>query len=107
MNTSAPGLPKSPVFKLKLVENLRARSICETKPRYDLYLNEAKIGQLDFNMRGYCGALLPQPDSEYGLDIGECSISAWRKEIARLNRTPVTVTRFYTPSPELRRACGI
>lgn len=56
----------------------------ETTPRYDVVLHGQVVGQLYFNMRGYCG-VLPTP-SGASLDIGEKSISAYRREVASLNR---------------------
>ena len=42
-----------------------------------------KVGQLYFNMRGYTGAYLPQPNGT-SLDLGERGISAYRKAVAQL-----------------------
>jgi hypothetical protein len=69
---------------IELVENLRARAICETTPRYDVMLHGQKFTQLYHNVRGYVG-YLPTPDGGR-LDIGEKSISAFRREVAVLNR---------------------
>jgi hypothetical protein len=69
---------------IELVENLRARAICETTPRFDVMLHGQKVDQLYYNMRGYVG-YLPTPDGGR-LDIGEKSISAFRREVAVLNR---------------------
>jgi hypothetical protein len=52
--------------------------------RYDVLLNGQKVGQLYFNMRGYRGDL-PLPDGTK-LDIGEKSISAFKREVALINR---------------------
>lgn len=73
------------MFKLELKENRQARSICETKSRYDLFHNGVKVGQLYWNMTGYTGAYLPLPEGGV-LDIGERGISTYRREIAKLNR---------------------
>ncbi len=73
---------------IQLVENRRAMAICETTPRYDVIFRGEKFDQLYFNTRGYCG-LLPclREDGTVGrLDIGEVSISAYKKEVARLNK---------------------
>jgi hypothetical protein len=75
-------LPKKKA--IALVENLRARAICETTPRYDVMLHGQKVDQLYFNMKGYVG-YLPTPDGAK-LDIGEKSISVFRREVAALNR---------------------
>ena len=69
---------------IELVENLRARAICETTPRYDVMLHGQKVDQLYFNMKGYVG-YLPTLDGAK-LDIGEKSISIFRREVAALNR---------------------
>lgn len=69
---------------IELVENLRARAICETTPRYDVMLHGQKVDQLYFNIKGYVG-YLPTP-SGAKLDIGEKSISVFRREVASLNR---------------------
>jgi hypothetical protein len=75
-------LPKK--NSIELVENLRARAICETTPRYDVMLHGQRFTQLYYNMRGYVG-YLPTPDGGR-LDIGEKSISVFRREVAALNR---------------------
>jgi len=56
----------------------------ETKMRYDVVLNGQVVGDLYFNMTGYVG-YLPTPEGRK-LDIGERGISAFRREIAALNR---------------------
>jgi hypothetical protein len=75
-------LPKK--HAIELVENLRARAICETTPRYDVMLHGQKVDELYHNVRGYVG-YLPTP-SGAKLDIGEKSISVFRREVAALNR---------------------
>jgi hypothetical protein len=47
-------------------------------------LHGQKVDQLYFNMKGYVG-YLPTPDGAK-LDIGEKSISVFRREVAALNR---------------------
>jgi hypothetical protein len=47
-------------------------------------LNGQKVDELYFNLKGYVG-YLPAP-SGAKLDIGEKSISAFRREVAALNR---------------------
>lgn len=89
-------------FKITLVENRAARSMCETKSRYDVYLNGEKLGQqFYFNMTGYTGAYLPLPDSEGCLCTGEVSLTRLRKIVAELNRRPITVSKFWRPSPAI------
>jgi len=69
---------------IKLVKTTRNCQMLERTPRYDVILNDKTVGQLYFNMRGYVGTL-PLPDGSQ-LDIGECSITEYRKEVAKLNR---------------------
>jgi hypothetical protein len=73
-----------PQKAIELVENLSARAICESKPRYDVMLHGKKFDQLYYNMRGFVG-YLPTPNGAK-LDIGEKSIGAFRREVAVLNR---------------------
>ena len=70
---------------IKLVQTRTGYEILEAHPRYDVLLYGEKIGQLYFNMRGYTGIYLPQPNG-IPLDIGERGISAYRKAVARLNK---------------------
>lgn len=56
----------------------------ESEMRYEVFLHGEFFDELYFNLRGYVG-YLPTPDGRK-LDIGEKSISAYRKEIATLNR---------------------
>lgn len=72
-----------PAFSLKLVKN-NNRQMLETTPRYDVVLNGAAVGELYFNTRGYVGYLPTVQGSK--MDIGERGISAFRKEVAILNR---------------------
>jgi hypothetical protein len=74
----------TPPWKLELVEAPRKMAICETTMRYDVVLNGAVVDELYFNMRGYVG-YLPLPTGGK-LDIGEVSISRFRREVALLNR---------------------
>jgi hypothetical protein len=69
---------------ITLVENRRAMAMLETTPRYDVMLNGVKFDQLYFNCRGYVGTL-PYPGGG-SLSVGECSITAIRSEVKRLNR---------------------
>jgi hypothetical protein len=70
--------------KVELIETRRGCAMLEKTPRYDVVLNGQRVGQLTFNMRGYIG-YLPLP-SGGAVDIGERPISAFRKEVARINR---------------------
>jgi hypothetical protein len=70
---------------IKLVKTHTGCDVLEPHPQYDVLLYGKKIGQLYFNMRGYTGVYLPQP-SGIPLNIGERSITAYRKAIARLNK---------------------
>jgi hypothetical protein len=58
--------------------------LLERTPRYDIVLNDKVVGPLTYNMRGYIG-YLPTPTGSK-LDIGERSISAFKREVAALNR---------------------
>ena len=70
---------------IELVETRSGCAIMEKEPRYDVLLHGKKIGQLYFNMTGYTGVYLPQPNG-VSLDLGERRISAYRKAVAQLNR---------------------
>jgi hypothetical protein len=69
---------------ITLVKTRNGCAIMEPESRYDVLLNGVKISQLYYNMSGYCGTL-PLPDDRH-LMLGECPISIWKKEAARLNR---------------------
>lgn len=73
---------------IKLVENLRERAILERTPRYDVMFFGNRFWQVHYNMRGYIGYLPCPPDPEKVgfLDIGEKGISAFKKEISKLNK---------------------
>jgi len=72
-----------PVFKLTL-KATKSPHIMERRPRYAVMLNGNKVGELYYNMRGYQGYL---PTIQGGkMDIGERGISAFREEVANLNR---------------------
>jgi len=75
---------ESPAFRIKLEESTRGRAMLERTPRYDILVNGEVQGQLSYNMRGYIGYLPTIHGSK--MDIGEKSISAFRKEIRILNR---------------------
>ena len=57
----------------------------------------SKFGELYFNMTGYTGSDLPcpgsKPDSPMPCHIGEKSIAAYRKAVARLNREWAEIDR--------------
>lgn len=69
---------------IELVETRRGCAPLETRPRYEIRLNGKRWGELYYNMRGYVG-YLPLPNGHV-LNIGERGISAFRKEMAKLNR---------------------
>ena len=75
---------------IELIETREGRAILETTPRYIVMFRGQKFGELYFNMTGYTGSYLPcpgsKPDSPMPCDIGEKSIAAYRKAVARLNR---------------------
>lgn len=70
---------------IQLIKNNRGRAILETTDRYDVMFNGQLYGQLYWNMTGYTGCYLPQPDG-IPLHVGERSITEWRREVARANR---------------------
>ncbi|GGR37939.1 hypothetical protein [Deinococcus ruber] len=76
--------PVRPAKAITLVEAPRKKSSCEQEMRYDVLLHGKQYSELYFNLRGYLGSL-PTPDN-LPLDIGEKSISAYRKQIALLNQ---------------------
>ena len=69
---------------IKLVKTTRGCQVLERTPRYDVMLDGKLFDQLYYNMRGYVGTL-PLPDGSR-LDIGERSITDYKKEAAKLNR---------------------
>jgi hypothetical protein len=75
---------------IELIETREGCAILEKTPRYIVIFRGHKFGELYFNMTGFTGSYLPfpvsLPDKPAALDIGEKPISAYRKEIARLNR---------------------
>jgi hypothetical protein len=75
---------------ITLVETRQGCAPLEREPRYNVMLNGVLFFQLYFNLRGYVG-YLPTPPKEKGgkpgnFTIGEKGISAYRKEIAALNK---------------------
>jgi len=75
---------------IELIETREGCAICETTPRYIVMFRGRKYSDLYFNMTGYTGGNLPCPgskaDTSVPLHVGEKAISAYRKEVARLNR---------------------
>lgn len=69
---------------LELKETRQGCAILEKESRYHVMLHGQKVSELYFNMRGYVGAL-PMPDGS-SINIGEVSISRWKREAASLNR---------------------
>lgn len=74
--------------RITIEERPNRREICESQMRYAVMLDGKEFGELYYNMRGYQGYLpSPRADGSIGnLDIGERPISAFRKEVAELNR---------------------
>lgn len=75
---------------IELIETRQGCAILERMPRYIVMFRGQKYGELYFNMTGYTGSYLPSPglksDDPVPFHIGERSITAYRKEIARFNR---------------------
>ena len=75
---------------IELIETREGCAIAEERPRYIVMFRGSKFGELYFNMRGYTGCDLPcpgsTPNTPASLYVGERAISAYRREIARLNR---------------------
>lgn len=69
---------------ITLVKTRQGCSPLEVEPRYNVMLNGVLFDQLYFNLKGYVG-YLPTPEGRK-LTIGERGISAYKKEIARLNK---------------------
>lgn len=79
-----PILPREKPPSGPHVVSLREQRPGVAKTDYDVLLNGKKVGELYYNLRGYRGTL-PLHDGG-GLDIGERSISVFRKEVVQLNR---------------------
>lgn len=62
----------------------------ERQKRYHVLLDGKKFSELYYNMRGYLGALPypcgTEPDGIGQLQLGEVSITAYRREAAAVNR---------------------
>ena len=75
---------------IELIETRKGCAILETTPRFIVMFRGSKFSELYFNMTGYTGGDLPAPGSKPDLPmpcyIGEKSITAYRKAVARLNR---------------------
>lgn len=73
-----------------LVQTRRGCQMMEKEDRYDVMFNGELFDQLYFNMRGYVGYLPSPPDTPGGkpmkMNIGEKGISAFKKEVANLNK---------------------
>jgi hypothetical protein len=74
--------------RVTLEERPRRMAMLETKMRYVVMLDGKEFSELYWNTRGYQGYLpSPRPDGTFGnLNIGEVGISAYRREIAAINR---------------------
>jgi hypothetical protein len=70
-------------FKLSLKERKSPHSM-ERHPRYDVMVGDQKVDQLYFNMTGYTGTLMDIHGTR--ILLGEKGISAWKKEVAAINR---------------------
>lgn len=70
--------------RVTLEERPGRMAILETKMVYAIMLDGKEFSDLYWNMRGYVGYI---PTADGGrLNIGECSLSTYRKEIAAVNR---------------------
>jgi hypothetical protein len=82
---------------IELIETRKGCAMLETTPRYIVMFRGQRFSELYFNMIGYTGGDLPapgsKPDSPMPYYIGERSITAYRKAIARLNREWAEIDR--------------
>ena len=82
---------------IELIQTRKGCAICEETPRYIIMFRGQQFGELYFNMTGYTGGDLPcsgsKPGTSVPLHIGEKSIAAYRKEVARLNREWAEIDR--------------
>ena len=94
---------------IELIETREGCAMLETTPRYIVMFRGRKFSELYFNMTGYTGGYLPSPglksDGPVPFDIGERSISAYRKEIARFNRRWAEIDKKAL-RPEYRSLAG-
>jgi hypothetical protein len=78
------------VNAISLVETKTGCAIAEDTPRFDVMFRGVKFGQLYYNMTGYVGYLpAPHPERKgdtINFDIGEKSISVFRREVNKLYR---------------------
>jgi hypothetical protein len=78
-------MPEQPVHEpFWLVLRARPTTPLQRHPDYDLILNGKVVGEVYYNMTGYVGTL-PQADGT-GFTPGKTGISAYRAEVARINR---------------------
>jgi hypothetical protein len=78
-------MPEQPMHEpFRLALRARPTTPFQRRPDFDLLLNGEVVGEVYYNMTGYVGTL-PQPDGTT-FTPGETSISAYRTEIARVNR---------------------
>lgn len=78
-------MPEQPMHEpFRLALRARPTTPLQPRPDYDLLQNGVVVGKVYYNMTGYVGTL-PQPDGTT-FTPGETSISAYRTEIARVNR---------------------
>lgn len=70
-------------FRLSLKEKKSPHGL-ERKPRYEVQVNGARVGELYYNMTGFRGALMDVQGRT--VDIGERGISAWKSQAAWINR---------------------
>lgn len=71
------------------------KGCCEKEDRYHVMFEGEFFAELYFNMTGYVG-YLPAPKEDgtpINLTIGERGISAYKKEIAQLNKEWAALTR--------------
>ena len=76
--------------RITLVETRRGCAMLEKEPRYDVMFDGVLFFQLYYNLRGYVGYLPATPEVKgnkpASLDIGEKTISTFKKEIVKLNK---------------------
>lgn len=86
---------------IQLIETREGCAILERTPRYIVMFRGRRHSKLYFNMTGYTGGYLPAPGSEPGtvvaVNIGERSITAYRRMVAQLNREWAEVDRQAGP----------
>ena len=87
---------------IELVETREGCAMLEHTPRYIVMFRGQRYSDLYFNMTGYTGGNLPSlesnSDAPVPLHLGEKAISAYRREVARLNRewAEIDKERMYT-----------